>query len=464
MLPSSPLPPSPDPHSVARPDPGPSRSGASALLHEWFVEYNPAYLFSAALVLAGLTLVSLDLAEDVAFAGLGVAAVAEVYALALIASAAFLRRVGLRRVAVMVGLLAALYQCDLTMHVETSAYLGRAGAVAACAWVALFALKLRLLAAALELRLSRSALLVPTLGAAGLALLPQLFRDLAPDARTTATALVGFAVGATALWTSRHVTSAVGFDYRGRRAVRGTWLMWAGGALLHVAYWCVELGIEPWGLVPAAALLTTRWLRRERAVWALAVLTLALVALTDAPSLPFTALMVAIALALRALRAPSEPVPAAAAPLEPPYRGAGRPPVAEITADAMPGTSFGPADRAARERLLVGAISSLHLAAWTTLAPGGLWCPHLLVLDGPLVIGCAIAAWRLRSWQPIVPLAPLGAHLVVQLGWVTAPRGVAQWGMASIALGFAMLGAGLAASWRAQRPPHDLRRSTSTPA
>ena len=463
MLPSSPLPPSSDPQALDRPDPVPTRSGPSALLYEWFVEYNPAYLFSAALVLAGLTLVSLDLAEDVAFAGLGVAAVAELYALALIASAAFLRRVGSRRVAVMVGLLAALYQCDLTMHVETSAYLGRVGAVAAFAWVALFALKLRLLAAALELRLSLSALLVPTLGAAGLALLPQLFRDVDTDARTTLTALVGFAVGASALWTSRHVVSAVGFDYRGRRAVRGTWLMWAGVALLHVAYWCVELGVEPWGLVPAALLLTTRWLRRERAVWALAVLTPALVALTDAPSLPVTALMVAVVLALRALRSPLEPVPAAA-PLEPPYRGAGRSPGAEIAADAMPCTSFGSADPAARERLLLGSIASLHLAAWTTLSPGGLWCPHLLVLDGPLVIGCVIAAWRLRRWQPIVPLAPLGAHLVVQLGWVTAPRGAAQWGIGSIALGFALLGAGLVASWRAQRPPHDLRRSTSTPA
>lgn len=419
------------------------RGALHALIHEWFVEYNPIYLFSAALVLAGLTLVSCDLAENGALESLGVTAVAELYALALIAGAAFLRRLGARRVAVMVGLLAALYQCDLTMHVETSAFLGTIGFVGACVWIALFAVKLRLLAAALELRLSRSALLVPTFGAAGLALLPQLFRHLAPDSRTTLVALVAFVVAASALWTSRTVESAVGFDYRGRRALRGTWLMWAGGALLHLTYWVVELGIQLDGLVPAALLLTTRWARRERSVWAIVAATLAGVAWLAPSSMPSTALMVSVVLALRAFRAPIITLPAAAAPQVPPYRGAGLEP-AEEAPELASEISFGPADPIAIERLLLGVATSLHLCLWTTSATGGLWLAHVPPLDIALVAACGFAAWRGRRWQSATPLVPLATHLAIQLGWLTVPRDATELGTWSIVLGFGLLAAALA--------------------
>lgn len=195
-----------------------------ALLHRWFVQYNPVYLASAAFVLAGLTLVSREASESVAGLGrFGVAAVAEVYAFTLIAGAALLVRVDQRRAAIMLGLLAVLYQGDLTLHVETSAYLGDAGLVAALVWVVLFVVKLYALAAALQLRASRSAIVVPALGALGLALLPRMLREVAVEDRTTLVALFVFGVGAAALWTRRDVESAVGFDVRGRRAIGFTW-------------------------------------------------------------------------------------------------------------------------------------------------------------------------------------------------------------------------------------------------
>ena len=77
--------------------PPPPREDADALrrlLHRWFVEYNPLALASAMLVLVGLNLLSKGLAERASVSGaLGVALVAEVYALALISSAALAYRI-----------------------------------------------------------------------------------------------------------------------------------------------------------------------------------------------------------------------------------------------------------------------------------------------------------------------------------------------------------------------------------
>jgi len=59
------------------------------LLHRWLIEYNPLYLLSAMLVLGGMILTSQGLARQSSLYGpLGVAAIAELYALALIGGAA----------------------------------------------------------------------------------------------------------------------------------------------------------------------------------------------------------------------------------------------------------------------------------------------------------------------------------------------------------------------------------------
>ena len=75
------------------------------LLHRWFIEYNPFYLLSATLVLAGMIVWSHGVAEQGSLYGsFGIAAVAEVYAAALIGGAALLMRIGQRRPAVMLAL------------------------------------------------------------------------------------------------------------------------------------------------------------------------------------------------------------------------------------------------------------------------------------------------------------------------------------------------------------------------
>ena len=95
------------------------------LLHRWFVQYNPLYLLSAALVLFGTHLLYRDLlAAGYLLGQLGVPAIAEIYAWALIGGAALLTRIELRRPAVLLALLAVLFQGDLTLLIETSVYLG----------------------------------------------------------------------------------------------------------------------------------------------------------------------------------------------------------------------------------------------------------------------------------------------------------------------------------------------------
>src|SRR6185369_2966752 len=132
-------------------------------------EFNPVYLLSAGLVLSGMFLVSKGLGQSTGLAApLGIAAIAELYAALLIGGAALLTRIGQRRPAVMLGLLAMLYQCDLTLHTETCANLGAAGLVATILWLVVFAGKLRALAWALHLRISRAATATLLTGATGI--------------------------------------------------------------------------------------------------------------------------------------------------------------------------------------------------------------------------------------------------------------------------------------------------------
>lgn len=445
-----PAPPPPLPKSsFVTPTPPPPRSPFASLMHEWFVKYDPTYLFSAALVLGGLTLVSRDLAESGALGSVGVTLIAEVYALALIASAALLRRMGERRVAVMVGLLAALYQCDLTMHVETCAYVSGLGAILATAWAVLFAVKLELLCRALQLRPSLSARWVPTVGALALALLPQAFRSLAPNERTLVLSAVVFAVGALALWSRRDVESAVGFDYRGRRAIRGVWMMWACGGMLHVAYWASTFGLQLAALLPVVLLLGTRLVSRERNVWGLAVLALVTSTWPTGASVWVTALMVAITLVLRAFRTPTMlEVPTPPPSVAPPYRG-----FDEVVAIEPPKPTFvlafASAEPDAVIRLLLGSASSLHLALWSMTARGGFWSAHDAPLDVVLIGIALVTLWQTRRGVALVPIAVIALHLFVERGWLVRPATPGALGVWSIALGFVSLAGGVGVRWRA---------------
>lgn len=449
----------------------PRASATRRLLYRWFVEYNPLYLVSALLVLGGLTMISRDQAEQVIMSPeIGIIPViAEVYAALLIAGAALLMRIGLRRPAVMLALLTALYQCDLTLFTERSVYLGFAGELAAFAWLVVFVAKLYALAWAMRVRVSLSAAAVAAFGALGLVVLPRCLSQGDPARLSSLVALWIFSVVAAGLWTSRLVTSTVELDAWGRtvlaRVVKATWLMWAAVMLLHVAFWCVAYQVSALVLLPAALLLATRWMRSEFAVWCAAAGTLLLVDRVIPSSMSSAALMAAGVLCLRALRTPTwtdhgidEPRSTA------PYRA---PRTGEPPGHRPAILCFTRAKRDSLLRLSIGSLSCLYLSAWTSGWSGGSLPEHMVVLDVLLTAAAALVVWRARAWASLVPLAVMYFHFAVQRRLVTAPASPEQWGRAAVGLGFSLLVASLATSWRWRKdatsanegPPSDRGRA-----
>jgi len=396
------------------------------LFRRWFVEYNPLYLLSACCVLVGVNELSQGLSHR-PYAAFAVAAVAELYAWALVGSAAFLMRAELRRPAVMLALLIAIYQCDPTLHTETCAYLGGVGALAGAAWLASFVAKISLLGRALRLRLSRSALLVPTFGALGVLLFPPLLRQTNTLTMSSLVALWLFALFASGLWSSPRITSSLPLDAWGstvlKRAVRATWALWATLTLAHVWFWSSEFELRRGLFVPVALLLSTRFMPRESSVY-LAVAGALLCGILMPPFLFTIALLAAVTLALRAARKPSES----------PTEG-----------------GFGPPPRSERMRLLVGSASLSYLSLWTVGWPGGAMPPHAFWLDALLTAALLGMVWGLRAYVALIPLALSYLHLGVQTGTLSLPRSRAQWGLAEVGLGFALLATALLTSWQAKK-------------
>jgi hypothetical protein len=437
------------------------------LLHRWLIEYNPLYLISALLVLSGMILTSRGLAREGSLYGeIGVAAIAELYAVALIGGAALLTRIGQRRPAVMLALLTVLYQCDLTLHTETCTYLGAVGTAATIGWLALFVGKLYALAWAMKLRVSRAAQATAGLAALGLALLPHYLHDLAPR---TATALVAawlfgiFALHGT--WRAPGVTSAVPLDAWGatvlRRAVRAAWSLSAFLFLGHVAFWSTQHSLTLAALLPVAPLLAARRMRTERQAWFLVAATLGCVAFTMPGAFALTALLAAASLALRALL-PSVHAPSLTSALRRedagPYRALDPERPSAPDPDASPASFVLPelvlASREERQRLLTGALFAAYLGVWTLGWTGGAWPAHVLALDLVLAVAVALVAWRARSRLVLVPLAAGAMHLVVMSHLVPEPQTLVGWGVTAVGLGFAMLLGSLAVSYRLRRPEH----------
>lgn len=418
------------------------------LYRRWFVEYNPLALLSATFILGGIWLLSREAAQHASLAGhLGVAALAELYALALIGGAWFLVRIGMRRAAAMLGILAAVYQADLTMHVETSAYLGWIGWLASVVWVGLFAVKHVALAAALRLRLSRGALFLPLAGALGLAVLPHVLREVGRGAAETLVGLFVFAIGAAALHLRRSVHGAT--DVRARRAVWVIWRVWGALLFAHTLYWAYEHQLGTGVSVAALALVSTRLLREEWSVWATSAVALIGAAAFDRGQLWVVALLVAMTLAARALRSPT--VVAGAPPREEPYRDAIQPPPARVI--------WVVGSKAAQARLLSGALASVYLAGnvHARLAP------HSVLLGVALAAACVALVWHTRRVWAGWPAAALGLYAAVITGWL--PQTSGQWGALAVLAGFGSLALSLAISWRhrndarASGPPSSTERS-----
>ncbi len=422
-----------------------------ALLHRWLVEFNPLYLLSAALVLAGTFLCSKGLAADGSLYGsIGVAAVAELYALALIGGAAILVRLGHRRPAVMLALLTVLYQSDLTLHTETAANLGAVGAWASLGWSAFFVAKLFALRWALRLRFSRSAIATALVAGAGLAAGPFVLQRNALGS-TTAGALVAiWAFSLASLQQTARVESVDALDAWGetvkRRALLATWTISGGLLAGHVLFWSGHTPIALGALVPVAPLVLVRRLRRERHVWTVAGGTLALVALFAPSLVAMTSLLAAAALVLRATSPAFGPpaVVAQAVVSEQPYRAGVVQPVASASPVEL-------VTRAEALRFSTGALFALHFAVWTFGWRSGPLPEHVLALDLALTAAVLLFASRTQTRLPLAGLATTWTHAVVVARLVPAPKSAFQWGATALVVGFALLGASLAATWRLRR-------------
>lgn len=391
------------------------------LLHRWFVQYNPVYLVSAMLVLGGMITASRGLTHEGSLYGpLGIALVAEIYALALVGGAALLTRIGQRRPAVLLALITIAYQSDLTLHTETCAFLGGIGVIASIAWLAFFLGKLYALAWALRIRVGRRAVATAMLGAAGLALGPYLLQALDARAAGGAIALFVFALGTLCprapedAAATRVPLSEWGHTVL-RRTVRAAWIMWAVLLGLHVLFWSSQRTIQLGAVVPALALLAMRGIRRESRMWMAVAALLGIVYLVSPAGLSGCALLAALALVIRATSAEN--------------------PVATVE----------------RVRLATGGLFLIHLGVWTMGWRGGDLPPHLLALDAPLAFAVLLMVLRLRARAGLFPLAALGTHAAVATGLVSPPRTLFQYGMTAVALGFVLLVGALATSYRLRR-------------
>ncbi len=419
-----------------------------SLLYRWFVQYNPTYLLSATLVLGGVILVSRGLAQQGSvYGGLGVAAIAEVYACALIAGAAILTRIGQRRPGVLLALLAVLYQSDLTLHTETCAFMGRVGAVAALVWLALFAGKLYALARALKVELAPRAIATGMLGAAGLMVGPYVVPRLGAHPAGLTIAVFAFALAA--LRPRIAATSTVSLDEWGRtvlhRTVIATWSIWAIAFGAHVLFWESEHPIALGYVVVAVVLFRLSTAAREAHVWTGIASLLFLTLLVEPHAFSGCALLVALALVRRAyghLEAQAiatVPVDAAGTPYRWFVANEGSPqPSAEV---------FIPVDARGRARLLSGAVANVYLFVWTLGYRGGAWPGHVLALDVVFALALGVLAWRFSSRIPFVPLVGAYGHALMASGLVPRPRSLVDWGTTAISSGFLLLLASVAISY-----------------
>ena len=410
-----------------------------ALNRRWWIEYNPLALASAALVLGGLTLLGQAPTIRAGSSVFALSAVAEVYALCLIGGAALLYRTGRRRAAVILALLAVPFQADLTLHVETSAYRGVDGIVAAPAWFLVFVFKAWALCRALRLGPRRSTWTALLLGAAGLAVFPALALTWG-RAMSPSVTLWLFGVVAIGLWFGMEVRTRVPLDVRGHRALRFSWGVGILALVAHAVVWVEAFRLDAVAWPAAGALLASRACRTEKQHWALVGGTLLMTLASSPHHLSLVFLMAAASLALNAWKNP--PRRAITAPLaESPYRAPG----GELTTSAL--------HAAARVRMQFGALFALYGATWSGSAwdagPGSL--PSLAALVGlSVVVACWAAHRRHPGW--LLALVPVHLEALAAAGAIRPPAGAIEWGATALTLGFVALVASMAVQLRAGRP------------
>ena len=433
-------------------------------LHRWFVHYNPTYLLSAALVFVGCFLWSRSNVEaGNAITFFGIPLVVEAYAAALLGGAALLTRVGQRRPAVFLAILAMIVQWDTTLHTEACAYLGPAGLVASLAWLAMFAAKLAAFSWALRVKLSRQLVGFAALGALGLVAFPWvLAAHVSPGVAEALLAAWAFGLGSFDVGTG--IESTVPLDAWGtsvlRRTTTAAWIISFSLLALHALWWGISSRAPLGALVLASPLVALRRVRSEVGAFAIVAACAAFTAAagpSDA-SLSVVLLLSTVALGLRMVAprfADTVQWFPQQAPPDVPYRR-------DVPAEARwyevrsPAAPLSPNERT---RAIAAALATSQLGLFRLTHP-----EHVLALDLAFVaIAVAVTVWRRRAIVALPALA-MGAHLAIARGWLPLPSTAGEWGASLVVLGFATLFGSLAISARAARTePMDASSGAAPP-
>ncbi len=404
------------------------------LIHYWFVQYNPLYVFSALCVLGGVYLLALELdGNTVAVTNRGwslgqvfLFAVIQLYELLLIAAAGFLvHKVGLIRPAIILMMLEGVFLFDCTFRLETISHLGFIGTALSVAWVVLVPVKAWLFGRALRIDIPRAVIWLLAGGAAGLALMLQALAM--PDVNRAIIILVatwwGAALVALAVIVkpriSRSGTPGVASDDVSKRIAKSLLMLLGGIYFYHVLNYVAWVGVEEglvFGPMIGTAFLMVALLRAsEREIWMGAALSL--VASLMYPSATFPMCVLATVVLL--------------------YR----------------------ARQSGNARFVVGAVLTGYVATWVFAWTGGqLLSPPMwsTVVTGSLL---GYLAWKLREPTAVLALAVGGLGIAARYDFnpmLLLPQTRLGLGILLVAAGFLALTVGVWVNWWFRSPTRAL--------
>jgi hypothetical protein len=370
------------------------------IFHRWFVQYNPFYFASALLVLAGVFLVTRD-PDRWEEGHLALAAVMQLYELALIAGAGLLFGLrGQRRPAVILGMVAMAFLLDPSFRTEGLASIGADTLPAAVAWILLLGLKLALLGRALRVRLPLLHCALWILAGAVVALGPHLIGlGMRPAGVLVAACWLGIGL---VILPAPKIAPEVALNEWGwlvlARLSRIAPMAWAALYWIHVLGWSgiYGVGLGPLCFAPLLVLLPLV-MPREQLVWVVLAIGLAVASQRPAEFATVAALL-ALGAAIKAYRADWP-------------------------------------------RLYVAATLAAYLAAAGLQLPP----PGLALLAASVL---ALLAWHFRLASGALAAAACAAPALIPL----LPQTLARWGTLSLGAGFVALAAGLSINYWASRP------------
>ncbi|MDP2344012.1 MAG: hypothetical protein Q8O67_23845 [Deltaproteobacteria bacterium] len=372
------------------------------LLVRWFVQYNPMFTASALCVLGGVFLLSrgwVSSSDGVAL----LTGVLEAYQWLVIGVAGLLyRRLLERRPAVFLGVMQLGFMIDPTLQLGALAESG--DGVGSALWVVSFGLKWSALAWAFRLRLSTSARVVPVVGAAMVAALPNARLLGVDDVVLPALMAAGvFAVGLVVSVFKLRVESRTALGEEALvifpRVLRAAVALGAVGALYQS--WNAVLAAGAGALLPsfgAVLLVRAAITRVEGELWALVGGGLLLChagGVGPLVGLPLASIALLWAARTHAPRVLSAAVVVAYAAV-----------------------------------VVVGPVEARSVAGLIVLA-----------VLGSVPLG--VALYTRRAWSAVPAILLMHARWTTLAGISVAPHGPAQWGLLLLGAGFVLLPAGV---------------------